>query len=52
MPLGPVERTPALAHVLRTVLQGLGCPAALLPPLAPPPAADPRPEKLRKAHRS
>ena len=37
LPLGPVERGPALAHVLRTVLQGLGCPAALLPPAPPPP---------------
>jgi AcrR family transcriptional regulator len=52
LPLGPAERGQALALVLRTVLQGLGCPPALLPPAAPAPDADPRPPKGRKARRS
>jgi AcrR family transcriptional regulator len=49
--LGPAERAQALAHVLWTVLQGLGCPAALLLPAARPPDADPRSPGARRARR-
>jgi AcrR family transcriptional regulator len=51
LPLGPAEQGPALAHLLQTVLQGLGCPTALLLAASPPPDADPRPPKARKARR-
>lgn len=51
LPLGSAERGQALAHVLRTALQGLGCPPALLPPAAPPLDVDPLPARARKKRR-
>jgi AcrR family transcriptional regulator len=49
--LSPAERAQSLALVLRSVLQGLGCPPALLPPAPPTPAAIPQPLRARKARR-
>lgn len=52
LPLGMAERGPALAVVLRTVLQGLGCPPSLLlPMMGPAPDGDPSP-KVRRVRRA
>jgi len=51
LPPGQAERSQALSAVLRTVLQGLGCPPALLLPATAPLDADPRPPHARKARR-
>ncbi|MCM2332861.1 MAG: WHG domain-containing protein [Anaeromyxobacteraceae bacterium] len=50
--LGPAERALALSIVMRTVLQGLGCPASLLTPPRRAPDLDPRPPAARRPRRS
>lgn len=51
LPLEPAERAAALAVVVRTVLQGFGCPASLLAPLPQARGADPRQPAARREPR-